>query len=707
MKRVLSIILCLIMIFPFTVAISADTDSNPKHIMVFGDSVMAGYSYAVRHSMGGLACGDQQFLTLLAQEYGLTYSSGDSMPSASGNWLINKAVSGSIISPSDMVSTQNTYINSQIEKITDDSYFKNSDVIIVDGGVNDIGDTYGVCLYRTLYSYMYGLDKDMNTCTVEEAKAEIERIKNLSAEEIQEESESKNITPIRQSWSDRRVTVKAGYQKVVDNLEAKGFTGTLYLQNNINAFSGSDNKPREYYWDAIIDYFITSVINDIITENSNAPFEIVLSDICGNCRDGYSYTGVNCTDSPVESIGDGLHLTYAGNQAVYKYLSKLINSDGNTMDVYTQAIPDSINYRTLYTADTIDFYRAIGADKVSVDELKGIIDDENETSILSNENVLKSNGAQKGITLNLSELDLSTVYGIKINYVSEQGDSVKTMIEISSKDADGNNKSLYFCGYNSANTAMSSKTILVNSPIGLPDYVYRTTQAKIADVQNIYQLTVYSTDSSDNYVDDTIYIDSIEVYTTLEQFQIDNITSEESPIISMYKGASMRIFSTMKDECGIRFSTKVDIERVNHIIDAGYSVELGTLIAPKDKINGELKFEDENNIHKSTTDYVVIPFDIEKGYYSDDYTQNCIVGSLVSIKEKNATRDFVGRGYLVYSKNGETTVEYADYYDSDISNNTRSINYLANCVKNDSEYYNSLSTAKQDNVNYWIDIVNN
>ena len=50
--------------------------------------------------------------------------------------------------------------------------------------------------------------------------------------------------------------------------------------------------------------------------------------------------------------------------------------------------------------------------------------------------------------------------------------------------------------------------------------------------------------------------------------------------LSMIKGASMRL----TDEAGIRFYTKADAEKISSLIDGGYTVELGTLIAKSEDV---------------------------------------------------------------------------------------------------------------------------
>ncbi|MGN0173160.1 MAG: hypothetical protein ACI39F_01865, partial [Acutalibacteraceae bacterium] len=155
---------------------------------------------------------------------------------------------------------------------------------------------------------------------------------------------------------------------------------------------------------------------------------------------------------------------------------------------------------------------------------------------------------------------------------------------------------------------------------------------------------------------------------------IDDITVSAK----MKDGASIRLNNVN----GIRFYTEVDTEKVDSLRNAGYTVELGTLIAPADNIQDkELSFALE------TGKYVDVKFNSTTYYTEDDFSG--IVGSLVNIKEKNITREFVGRGYVkVTDTEGNETITYADYAKgtdevSSVANNTRSLSYLANSYKTD------------------------
>lgn len=169
--------------------------------------------------------------------------------------------------------------------------------------------------------------------------------------------------------------------------------------------------------------------------------------------------------------------------------------------------------------------------------------------------------------------------------------------------------------------------------------------------------------------------------------------------VSMQSGASIRLGAVN----GIRFYTNVDTAKIAELKADGATVEMGTLIAPADIIDGkELNFDLESN------EYVNVRFTADE-YYTENGFEG-IVGSIVGIKETstswsttsgNITRNFVGRGYVKVTKDGKTTISYAEYSNSDISENTRSLQFVANAFKNDSVKFGELTSDIQALVNGW------
>lgn len=160
--------------------------------------------------------------------------------------------------------------------------------------------------------------------------------------------------------------------------------------------------------------------------------------------------------------------------------------------------------------------------------------------------------------------------------------------------------------------------------------------------------------------------------------------------VSMKQGASIRLnFQT-----GIRFYTIVDQDKITALKNDGAEVQMGTLIAPLDYLTDtELTHELGEN------KFIDVDF-IAPVYYGED-TFSGIVGSIINIKPTNTDREFVGRGYVKVTKDGKTTISYANYYENDIANNTRSLKGLSTSLKADTENYNNLSDENKLLVDEW------
>lgn len=171
---------------------------------------------------------------------------------------------------------------------------------------------------------------------------------------------------------------------------------------------------------------------------------------------------------------------------------------------------------------------------------------------------------------------------------------------------------------------------------------------------------------------------------SLKSFYVDDASLtkviSENPLkvdIQMQSGASIRL----NNKNGIRFYTTVDTEKIALLKADGATVEMGTIIAPADLLDGE-----ELTLETDSDKMRVVLYDSENYFVKDDFKG--IVGSIVSIKESttlnpnggNIARDFIGRGYLKVTKDGETFISYADYN----SSYARSLATIANALKNDS-----------------------
>ena len=185
------------------------------------------------------------------------------------------------------------------------------------------------------------------------------------------------------------------------------------------------------------------------------------------------------------------------------------------------------------------------------------------------------------------------------------------------------------------------------------------------------------------------YFDGEKLYDAGTSIEIEknySFTTIAVGEVKMSEGASMRL----KTQSGIRFYTNIDTEKIDAIRNLGITVELGTLIGPRYKSNdtfGDLTF-DTDSIYKADVEYK------SKDYYTEGNFKG-IVGSIVNIKDYNINRRFAGRGYVIVSLGDYRRTIYADYYNSDMKNNIRTVAFLSNAVVADTEYYATLSDSQK------------
>ncbi len=171
---------------------------------------------------------------------------------------------------------------------------------------------------------------------------------------------------------------------------------------------------------------------------------------------------------------------------------------------------------------------------------------------------------------------------------------------------------------------------------------------------------------------------------------------------TMESGAAIRLGEVN----GIRFYTKVDQEKIAKLIEEGATVEMGTLIAPKDLIGEteltldlakkEVKKAIDVKYQAKATDGKNFKYYTEKGGFSG------IVGTIANVKEANIAREFVGRGYVKVTKDGKTTITYAKYAENNITNNSRSLAYVAYKMTTEQpEELKQYSETIQDKVSKW------
>lgn len=206
--------------------------------------------------------------------------------------------------------------------------------------------------------------------------------------------------------------------------------------------------------------------------------------------------------------------------------------------------------------------------------------------------------------------------------------------------------------------------------------------------------TIYNADGS-IYVNDAVNADGTLNAAGLCTRKAIKISKAPEYVVEngMLFGASIRL----NEKNGIRFYSDVDFDKVAQLEAAGYTVQLGTIIAPKDVV-----YSDAYQIYNDLTteiDHVVVPFDTTKGLYEEGNFEG-VVGSIVEIKEANYGRDFVGRGYATITKDGKSVTFYNDYYEGAVANNTRSLKFVSQAVIDDGSVSN-YSEDQQQLINLW------
>lgn len=166
----------------------------------------------------------------------------------------------------------------------------------------------------------------------------------------------------------------------------------------------------------------------------------------------------------------------------------------------------------------------------------------------------------------------------------------------------------------------------------------------------------------------TLYIKSVKVYYY-------TVAGE------MVKGAGLRVGV----HNGVRFFTTIDKDLVEEASERGYTVTMGTLIAPYDTLGGEeLTFDSPKYANLTVS-----------GYFNNN-DDGVIAASLTNIKEANIARDFVGRGYVKIQKGDQTIIYYADMND-----NVRSLKTIAAAVCEDENFFPLLSDSQKVQVTAW------
>lgn len=184
----------------------------------------------------------------------------------------------------------------------------------------------------------------------------------------------------------------------------------------------------------------------------------------------------------------------------------------------------------------------------------------------------------------------------------------------------------------------------------------------------------------------TVVVYGSEQYNDIRKcIVIDYVTPDFSVDVDTLDSAAIRL-----DKKGLRFYTDVDEDKIAELVVHGATVEAGTLIGPADLNPDALTLEtNPNNV-------VDVKFDLNNkdGYFKDGDFEG-VVGTLAEIREENIARDFVARGYVKVTIGGQTYVSYS------AAQATRSLRTVAQGIKANTAYYDTLPTEFQANVNAW------
>ena len=174
-----------------------------------------------------------------------------------------------------------------------------------------------------------------------------------------------------------------------------------------------------------------------------------------------------------------------------------------------------------------------------------------------------------------------------------------------------------------------------------------------------------------------------------------SLPDEKAVRVDVENGAAIRYGEIN----GLRFYVDTDIDYIRQLESRGAQVELGTLIAPLDKVSELGSF----TLESVGENCGVVPYDTQ---YLGSINPEGFVASICDIKESNTSyseeygniaRPMVARGYVKVTLNSETYISYSDYS----SVLSRSIALVSKRLQDDTETYNKLAG---DDINTWMKV---
>ena len=156
-----------------------------------------------------------------------------------------------------------------------------------------------------------------------------------------------------------------------------------------------------------------------------------------------------------------------------------------------------------------------------------------------------------------------------------------------------------------------------------------------------------------------------------------------TPTVTAYDDFKMNsgAYIRLGDVNGLRFTANVSKSLVSSYESAGYAVSAGMVILPYDYMATYGEFSATNVFGSAYASVEIINLSANLVYYSE--SEYRINGSIVSIKDANLERAFVGRAYLKLEKDGAVTYIMSSYYGSDIDNNSRTVMEIAEAAYDD------------------------
>ncbi|MEE1024875.1 MAG: glycoside hydrolase family 16 protein [Acutalibacteraceae bacterium] len=228
--------------------------------------------------------------------------------------------------------------------------------------------------------------------------------------------------------------------------------------------------------------------------------------------------------------------------------------------------------------------------------------------------------------------------------------------------------------------ANTSDAVTVKTLEGKPSYDVTIDSKCVATVDEgeTFTLPTFSDENAILYTDGTKYYAEGEKITVTDTVNLKTAKLD----ISMKPGASIRL----DENGGLRFYTDVDKALISGLKENGAEIELGTIITTRDLVNN-------CDITLDTENVAIIPYSAELGSINEDG----FVGSVTKFKQDNIKKEYVARGYVKVTYNGETKV----YYASNPELTLRSASQVAGLLKEDITLYNLLPEDIKSTVSLW------